>query len=172
MRQTARLVLVISLLIVSITFLSKKAGADFNSAVIAYDRGKFHSARKDFIALAEMGHAGAEFMLGVMRFYGRGVPANDALAAIWFYKSAIKGNPTGQLALGALHIRGLGVRQNLVKAYGWLSVVANQATPRLRKEAIAIRNKTAKLMKPEEISDGHKWANRFKARPAGLIRKE
>ena len=172
MRQTAHLVLIIFVLIGSTTILSKKADADFNNAVIAYDMGKFHSARKDFMALAEMGHAGAEFMLGVMRFYGRGVPANDALAAIWFYKSAIKGNPPGQLALGSLHVRGLGVRQNLVKAYGWLSVVANRATPRLRKEAIAIRNKTAKLMKPEEISDGHKWASRFKARPAGLITKK
>jgi len=144
------------------------AHADFNNAVIAYDMGKYRVARKNFLTLAEKGHAGAEFMLGVMRFYGRGVKANDALSAIWFYKSAIKGNPTGQLALGSLHIRGLGVRQDLVRAYGWLSLAANQAIPGLQQKAIALRDKIANLMNSEEIEDARHWAIRFKARAAGL----
>ncbi len=75
--------------------------------------GKFNPAHREFLSLAERGHAGAEFMLGAMRFYGKGVQRNDALAAVWFHKSAIKGNPSGQLAFGSLHIRGLGVKGRL-----------------------------------------------------------
>ena len=168
MRHTAHLAYLISLLIMTILVLPRMANADFNNAVIAYDMGEYSSARKKFRTLAEKGHAGAEFMLGVMRFYGKGVKANDALAAIWFYKSAIKGNPTSQLAFGSLHIRGLGVRQDLVKAYGWLSLAANRAIPELQQKAIALRDETAKLMNIDEIADAKNWAIRFKVQTAGL----
>jgi len=168
MQRKAHLALIILLSISAVIFQSQSARADFNSAVVAYGLGKFLSARSDFLALAEKGHAGAEFMLGVMRFYGKGVPPDDALAAIWFYKAAIKGNPTGQLAFGSLHIRGLGVRQDLVKAYGWLTVASNQAIPGLQKQAIALRDETSHLMNSVEIADALQWASRFKARPAGL----
>ncbi|SVC58877.1 uncharacterized protein METZ01_LOCUS311731, partial [marine metagenome] len=78
MRRTAHPALIILLTISAVFFLTQRARADFNSAVVSYDLGKFHSARNDFLALAEIGHAGAEFMLGVMRFYGKGVPPDDA----------------------------------------------------------------------------------------------
>ena len=168
MQRTAHPALIILLTISAVFFLSQRARADFNSAVVSYDLGKFYSARNDFLALAEIGHAGAEFMLGVMRFYGKGVPPDDAMAAIWFYKAAIKGNPNGQLAFGSLHIRGLGLRQDLVKAYGWLSVAANQAIPGLQQQAIALRDEAARLMNTDEIADAMQWASRFKARSTGL----
>ena len=168
MRYTATLASIICLLILGILTLPRLAHADFNNAILSYDMGKYRVARKNFLNLAEKGHAGAEFMLGVMWFYGRGVKANDAISAIWFYKSAIKGNPSGQLAFGSLHIRGLGVRQDLVKAYGWLSLAANQAIPGLQQKAIALRDETANLMNSEEIADARLWATRFKAQPAGL----
>ncbi len=144
------------------------ARADFTNAVVAYDQGSFNPARREFLDLAQHGHAGAEFMLGAMYFYGKGVQRNDAIAAIWFHKAAIKGNPSGQLAFGSLHIRGLGVRQDLVKAYGWLTVAANHAIPGLQQQAISLRDEAARLMEPSEISDAQRWASGFKARASGL----
>ena len=91
-----------------------------------------------------------------------------AVAAIWFHKAAIKGNASGQLAFGSLHIRGLGVRQNLVKAYGWLTVAANHSIPGLQQQAIALRDEAARLMQPDEIADARRWASNFKAKTAGL----
>ena len=145
------------------------ARADFNGAIMAYDHGKFDPARTEFLNLAHRGHAGAEFMLGAMYFYGKGVQRNDAIAAIWFHKAAIKGDASGQLAFGSLHIRGLGVRQNLVKAYSWLTVAANHGIPGLQQQAIALRDEAARLMKPDEIADAQRWASSFKAKAAGLI---
>ena len=72
------------------------AAADYETGVLAYDQGRFDEANKAFRALAESGHAGAEFMLGAIYFYGKGVPRDDALAAIWFHKAAIKGNQIGR----------------------------------------------------------------------------
>jgi TPR repeat protein len=108
-------------------------------------------------------------MLWAMYFYGKGVQRNDAIAAIWFHKAAIKGDASGQLAFGSLHIRGLGVRQNLVKAYSWLTVAANHGIPGLQQQAIALRDEAARLMKPDEIADAQRWASSFKAKAAGLI---
>ncbi len=151
--------------------LSAPARADFNGAVVAYDHGKFDPARSEFQHLAQRGHAGAEFMLGAMYFYGKGVQRNDAIAAIWFHKAAIKGNPSGQLAFGSLHIRGLGVRQDLVKAYGWLTVAANHAIPGLQQQALALRDEAARLMQPGEVADAKRWASGFEAKTAGLTLK-
>ena len=148
--------------------LTSPARADFANAVVAYDQGSFSPARREFLGLAQRGHAGAEFMLGAMYFYGKGVPRNDAIAAIWFHKAAIKGDASGQLAFGSLHIRGLGVRQNLVKAFSWLTVAANHAIPGLQQQAITLRDEAARLMKPDEIADAKRWASSFKAEASGL----
>jgi hypothetical protein len=142
--------------------------ADFASAVAYYDQSKFGPARDAFNGLALRGHAGAEFMLGAMYFYGKGVGRDDAIAAIWFHKSAIKGNAFGQLAFGSLHIRGLGLRQDLVKAYGWLTVAANHAIPSLQQQAITLRDEAVHLMRPDEIAIALRWASGFKATAAGL----
>lgn len=166
-RPILKILLITACLWPAIT-LSASAQADFTDAVVAYDHGKFDPARGAFTTLAQQGHAGAEFMLGAMYFYGKGVLRNDAIAAVWFHKAAIKGNPSGQLAFGSLHIRGLGVRQNLVKAYGWLTVAANHAIPGLQQQAIALRDDAAQLMQPNEIADAQLWASGFTATKAGL----
>ncbi len=168
MRRTAFITLLACLAAGILSLSNSPARADFDSAVVAYDFGKFGPARDEFLSLAQKGHAGAEFMLGVMRFYGKGVRRDDALAAVWFHKAAIKGNPTGQLAFGSLHIRGLGVRQDLVKAYGWLTVAANHAIPGLQQQAISLRDEAARLMRPDEIANAQRWASDFKPRRAGL----
>lgn len=168
MRQPVSIALVSVFLLALSCLIQAPARADFNGAVVAYGLGKFSPAHREFLALAERGHTGAEFMLGAMRFYGKGVPRNDALAAVWFFKAAIKGDPSGQLAFGSLHIRGLGVHQDLVKAYGWLTVAAHHAIPGLQQKAIALRDEAARLMQPDEIADAIGWASGFKARSSGL----
>ncbi|MDA1099905.1 MAG: tetratricopeptide repeat protein [Proteobacteria bacterium] len=168
MQRPAFIRLIIALSLWPVCLWPSPVHADFANAVVAYDQGNFNPAHNEFLDLAQRGHAGAEFMLGAMYFYGKGVKRNDAIAAIWFHKAAIKGNPSGQLAFGSLHIRGLGVRQNLVKAYGWLTVAANHAIPGLQQQAINLRDEAARLMEPEEIADAQRWASSFEVKPSGL----
>ena len=149
--------------------LASQARAGYEDAVIHYDFGRFQQALSTFMTLAERGHAGAEFMLGAMYFYGKGVARNDALAAIWFHKAAIKGNASAQLAFGSLHIRGLGVRQDLVKAYLWLTVSADHGIPGLQQQALALRDEAARLMRPAEVARAQQRAADWKPTRAGLI---
>ncbi len=144
-------------------------GDAYTRAVLDYDHGRFDAALPALRRLANRGHAGAEFILGAMYFYGKGVNRDDKLAAVWFHKSALKGNANAQLAFGSLHIRGLGVPQDLIAAYAWLSIAAGQAIPALQQQALSLRGEAQKLMEPDEIDEGRRQAARFSPSRAGLV---
>ena len=148
--------------------MPRAAQADFKNAVVDYDQGKFDRALHEFMKMAEAGHPGAEFMLGAMYFYGKGVPPDHAIAAIWFHKAAIKGNASAQLAFGSLHIRGLGVQQDLVEAYTWLTIAGDHNIPGLQQQAITLRDEAARLMQPGEIAEAQRAAHDFSPTRAGL----
>ncbi|MAG98946.1 MAG: tetratricopeptide repeat protein [Alphaproteobacteria bacterium] len=150
--------------------LPSAARADYESAVLSYDKGRYDVALRDFRPLSETGHSGAEFMLGAMYFYGRGVTRNDGLAAIWFFKAANQGHPGAQLAFGSMHIRGIGVRQDLITAYTWLSLTMRSAIPTLVHQATLLRDEAAQLMTPQEIEAARAKAADWSATPAGLTR--
>ena len=158
----------LALALLLIVGLSAQAGPTYERAVVAYDKGDFTEALAAFSALAERGHPGAEFMLGAMYFYGKGVPKNDKFAAIWFQKSAVKGNPNGQLAFGSLYIRGVGVQQDLTRAYAWLTIAADADVTGLRQQAMNLRHEAAQLMRPNEIARARQIASDYEPRSAGL----
>lgn len=153
------------LLLVSLT---AQTGRDYEQAVVAYDQGQYPLALAGFSALAERGHPGAEFMLGAMYFYGKGVPKNDKFAAIWFQKAAVKGNPNGQLAFGSLYIRGVGVQQDLIRAYAWLTIASTANIAGLRQQAISLRDEASRLMQPDDIARAREIAADYQPRAAGL----
>ena len=132
--------------------------ADYQAGVLAYDRGDFPRALAEFRPLCERGNAGAEFMLGAMYFYGKGVPADPSVAAVWFFKAARQGNASAQLAFGSLHIRGLGVKQDLVRAQMWLSLAADSDIPELAQQAVILRDEAARLTTQEERDLAHQMA--------------
>jgi TPR repeat protein len=146
--------------------------ADYDKGVTAFDRGDFARALAELKPLTERGHDGAEFMLGAMYFYGKGVPSDPSAAAVWFAKAARQGNPGAQLAFGSLHIRGIGVKQDLVKAHMWLSLAAASELPGLAQQAIILRDDAARLMTPEERDTARRLAESWKPLKAGFIRKE
>ena len=137
-------------------------------AVMAYDKGRYDAALTGFRGLADTGDPEAEFMLGAMYFYGKGVVRDDVLAAIWFHKSANKGNPNAQFALGSMLIGGLGVRQDLVEAYTWLTLAGNEGLPALRQQAIVLREQAARLMRPDEVSEATREAADWSPSRSGL----
>jgi TPR repeat protein len=137
-------------------------------AVLAYDRGKYDEALSTFRELADTGTPEAEFMLGAMYFYGKGVVRDDVLAAIWFHKAANKGNANAQFALGSMLIGGLGVRQDLVEAYTWLTLASNDGLPALRQQAILLREQAARLMRPDEVAKATREAADWSPSRSGL----
>lgn len=153
-----------------LTFATAARAADYEAGVAAYDRGDFRRALAEFKPLTERGHPGAEFMLGAMYFYGKGVAANPGVAAVWFAKAARQGNPSAQLAFGSLHIRGLGVKQDLFKAHMWLSLAATSDVPGLAQQAMILREESGRLMTPEEREQARQKARGWRPIRAGFVR--
>ena len=150
----------------------KKPETPYSRAVKAYDQGAFRQAFLSFRELAQMGHGGAEFMLGVMYFYGHGVERDQGVASIWFYKSARQGNPAAQLAFGSMFIRGVGVSPDPVKAYKWLSLARTSGIKDIVSQADVLLAQTAQRMSADEIKEADKEARDFKPVTTGPLGME
>ena len=93
------------LLIVPILLWSSVAAADFRAGVEAYQRGDYATAYKEWLPLAEQGHAGAQNNLGVMYADGEGVPEDDVRAFAWFNLAAAQGVEKAKKAKGVIRHR-------------------------------------------------------------------
>ena len=59
-------------LLVMIAALASPASAGYEEGIMAYDAGNYSAAYDEFSVLSAGGHAGSDFMLGAMYFYGKG----------------------------------------------------------------------------------------------------
>jgi TPR repeat protein len=157
-------------LLVCAAALPGVAHATYEDGLTAYEQGHFEVAVREFRSLAQRGHAGAEFMLGVMHFNGFGVDRDLAVAAVYFRQAANQGDPGAQLAFGSLHVRGIGVFQDLVEAHKWLAICARSNSPDVVRQANTLMGVTAALMTTDEISRAVRGAERWRPVRAGLVR--
>ncbi len=74
-----RLVLIAALL----TVLSAPGWADFDAGRVAYERGDYTTAFREFLSSAKQGDADAQFGLGIMYEFGEGVSQDYGEAARW-----------------------------------------------------------------------------------------
>jgi len=103
------------------------AAADsYGDAVKQLRAGSYQQARSQMRALAEQGHAGAQFQLGLMAHLGRGVPQNFEAALKWYARAAAAGDVRSQNNLGVIYRDGLGIPPDPVLAYKWFSLAASK----------------------------------------------
>jgi hypothetical protein len=67
------------------------AWAGYDEGLIAYQRGRYDVALKEFSDAAARGDARAQRSLGLMHERGDGVPRDPALAADWYRKAVAQG---------------------------------------------------------------------------------
>ena len=79
---------------------------------------------------AELGHAEAQYNLGVMYATGEGVHEDDAEAARWYRRAAEQGNAEAQFHLGEAYLSGLGVPKDVDEATRWYRKAAEQGDAR------------------------------------------
>src|SRR5271156_2668971 len=91
----------------------------FDDGLSAYRRNDFATALQIWRALAENGDALAQVYLGLLYLNGEGVPANPALAVMWYRKAAAQGNAAAQHNLGWAYENGRGVPQDFAQAVAW-----------------------------------------------------
>ena len=73
------------------------------------------SLRK-FKALGEQGDAAAQFKVGLIYYFGQGVPRDYLESLHWFKKAARQGHPLAQYNAGYMHEKGEGTPQDYVEA--------------------------------------------------------
>jgi TPR repeat protein len=98
--------------------------ADFDSGCAAFDRGDYQTARREWEALADEGHAQAQFRLGCLYTFGQGMPADYALALRLYRLAAEQGDADAQNNLGGMYAEGLGAAPDRVEAYMWFELAA------------------------------------------------
>jgi uncharacterized protein len=106
--------------------LASTAFADFRAGVDAYQRGNHMMAFQEFLTLAQEGHSGAQFNLGVLYAAGLAVPQDFSQAARWYRRAAEHGHAMAQCNLGGLYETGDGVIQSDEAAIRWYRLAAEQ----------------------------------------------
>ncbi len=104
--------------------------AGVNEGVAALLKEDYATALKEFRPLAARGDAEAQYRLGRMYEFGRGVAQDMPQALIWLRKSAAQENASAQAELGAIYASGQGgVPQDDAQAVAWFQKAANQGNP-------------------------------------------
>ena len=93
------------------------------------EKAKSASGAKDYQtafeiwkSLAEQRNAEAQFNLGRMYSYGRGVKQNHKKAVKWYQLAGEQGNAEAQFNCGLMYHNGLGVKQDHKEAVKWLEL--------------------------------------------------
>jgi TPR repeat protein len=100
--------------------------ADFETGQKAYDRGDYEAALAEWQPLAEAGHVGAQFGMGLLYSNGFGVPFDNEQAFKWYKLAANQDNADAQCNLGVIFANGWGVAQSDEQALEWYGRAADQ----------------------------------------------
>jgi hypothetical protein len=150
-------------LVLSFVFLATPTWSDYKAGEDAYNRGDFATALREWRPLAEQGHAGAQYYLGMFYDFRKGVPQDFAMARQWYEKAAAQGHAGAQNNLGGLYEFGHGVTRDDVLAYMWYSIAAAQSVEdEWRDLAAENRDEIAAHMTSVQIAEGKKRARQWK----------
>ena len=154
-----RYLAVITLLVLTLAMVRPVAAQSFkpdnNAGVAAYKRGDYARAVQHFRPLANHGHAGAQYNLGVAFDEGLGVTKDPKQAVRWYRKAANQGYAHAQANLGATYFTGNGVLKDHVMAYVWYNVAAANGKSKLAPKSrnfIGQRLSQSDLKKAQKLS--------------------
>ena len=80
----------------------------------------YEEAFKCFKRLAEQGHAGAQYSLGMRYYLGEGTLTDKKKAFYWFTQAAEQGDAQAQYKLGILYYVGEGTSADMKQAACWI----------------------------------------------------
>ena len=92
----------------------------------SYLKGDYEAAYAEWLPLAELGDAEAQYNLGVMHDEGAGVDQDLTSAADWYRRAAEQGFIDAQTNLGMMYYHGQGVPCDYREAVRWFRLAADQ----------------------------------------------
>ncbi len=117
---------VVPILLLSLLVGNPAFSADFQKGLDAYDKEDYETALNELTPLAEQGNVRAQFFLGFMYNYGKGVPQDYKTAVKWYMLAANNGDADAQHSLGWMYDSGQGIAQNFKFAAKWYVRAAEQ----------------------------------------------
>jgi len=100
--------------------------ADFNDGWVAYKKGDYKTAYKEWLPLAEQGNMSAQHNIGHLHFNGLGVTKDERKARSWYRKAAEQGYGGSQEVLGDIYLYGWGALSDYEKAMYWYKKASAQ----------------------------------------------
>jgi uncharacterized protein len=104
--------------------LASPAFSGFKAGAEAAGREDYQTALAEWLPLAESGDERAQYNIGLMYEYGRGVPEDQGKAFKWYRRAAEGGAVPAQHNLGTMYASGRAVAKDMVEAYKWFLVAA------------------------------------------------
>jgi uncharacterized protein len=142
---------------VAIALCGVAAAGQLEDGMAAQERGDPATAMRLLRPLAERGDTRAQLTVGFLYMSGQGVPPDNPEAFKWFRLAANQGEPMAQFNLGSMYRLGWGVPQDYVSAHAWYSLAAAQGV----EQAVENRDKLAKLMTPDQITEAQRLASEW-----------
>ncbi len=125
----------------------------YESALAALQSRDYVTAYRQILPLANQGHPHAQYTVGYLYDFGRGVGQDYGEAAKWYRFAAEQGLPEAQIALGIMYESGTGVPRDLSESHRRYSLaVENLAPGKTRDTAIEQRDRVAKLLSQEQLA--------------------
>ncbi len=147
----------LSIVVGLVFMLAVPTWADFQAGRDAYGRGDYATALKEWRLLANQGHATAQFNLGLMYDYGKGVPQDYQEAAKWYRPVAEQGYAAAQNNLGSIYEHGKGVAQDYAEAMKWFRLSADQGYAAAQDNLGVMYNEGQGV--PQDYVLAHMWMN-------------
>ena len=105
--------------LLALLFTGSLFAADFERGRDAFRAGDFQQALSEWQPLAQSGNARAQYALGLMHEYGRGLQRDDVEAVNWYIRAAEQDHSDAQYRLGVLYENGWGVTPDPSEAAHW-----------------------------------------------------
>lgn len=109
-----------------ISGLTLAAAGDFQLGLSAYERGDYAEAMNQWLPLAERGDPEAQYRIGRLYYYGRGVGQDYAQAGEWYLRAAEQGHARSQSNVGVMYEEGRGFAADDEQAARWYAKAAEQ----------------------------------------------
>jgi TPR repeat protein len=122
-KLTATLCLTLAVLLGSVAM---SWSADYQKGVAAYIAGDYETAHREWVILAQQGHAKSQSSLAVLYDGGKGVLQNYKTAVKWYRLAAKQGDAAAQYNLGVVYSSGQGVPRDYETAAKWYGRAAEQ----------------------------------------------
>lgn len=133
-----------ALLPLALVCTAAAAEPSFEDGRRAYDFGDYPAAKTIWVGLAQAGDARSQTSLAYLYREGKGVQRDAEAAARWYYRAALRDEPTAQAALCDIHLKGDGVRRDFRTAFFWCELsIAGGDTSAIELREHAMRRITA-----------------------------